>query len=153
MCRTPQLIEEVDQLIRDTTEEILCLPKARSNDAVSEIYDMITRFAREVEGHVEGIKEDADLFQVFRTEKLHFMKAIRCTAPGFRPWIESKSKPKASAKPDPLEPPKTLPPPDFLASEEVDLSPKPLSDDEEPPESGLGAKAIFIEEIQDRIER
>ena len=129
------------------------MPKARSNDAVSEIYDMITRFAREVEGHVEGIKEDADLFQVFRTEKLHFMKAIRCTAPGFRPWIESKSKPKASAKPDPLEPPKTLPPPDFLASEEVDLSPKPLSDDEEPPESGLGAKAIFIEEIQDRIER
>lgn len=153
MKRTPQLIEEVDQLIRDTTEELLKLPKAPSNDAISEIHDMITRFAREVEGHVEGNEENADLFRGFRTRKLHFMKAIRCTAPGFHPWMKPKPRLHDSAQPDPREPPKTLPTPDFLASEEVDFSSESLSNEEEPPESGLGAKAIFMEDIQSRIER
>ncbi|THH11229.1 hypothetical protein EW146_g8124 [Bondarzewia mesenterica] len=133
--RIPKLSREIDDLISSTNKDLHELPKAPSTNCVSEIHDLIKRFAREVEVHIEGSPDLADgLLQQLNPKKKHFLKAILQTSPDFRPWE------KASAKKD-----ETRPFPGFLESEGVNVDLKPEQDSQTP------RMPIFLDDVQERM--
>ena len=92
--------------------------------------DLITDFVRSVEDLVGGSPDENGLIQTLREPRVHFRKAIRQTAPDFRPLERPND---VRATPD-------LPPPTFLSSEEAE-------EDNEPSDP---SKAIFVGDVMKR---
>jgi hypothetical protein len=97
---------------------------------MTEIMKLIGAFVRSVEGLVGGVPDDNGLIQALREPRAEFKKAIRRTAPDFRP-LERPKDVKTAAAPPPLE---------FLSNEETER-------DCEPSDPHL---AIFVEDVMKR---
>jgi hypothetical protein len=97
---------------------------------------LIGSFARSIEHLVEGTPDDDGLIQALREPRKGFKKAIRQTAPDFRPLARPKKTEKLMNKqPQPARPPAPI----FLRNEEEDWQDQTSSGD-----------AIYIEDVMKR---
>jgi hypothetical protein len=82
-------------MVRKTEDSIKSLPKAPSEDPLSEIMNLLGLFVRNLEHHLEGTPEEGGLLQRIRSSQEQFRGEIKATAPDFRPYekryAESKS--------------------------------------------------------------
>jgi hypothetical protein len=99
---------------------------------MAEILKLISTFVRSVEGLVGGVPDDDGLIQALREPQAEFKKAIRRTAPDFRPLERPKGVKTITA----------LPPLEFLSNEETEW-------DCEPSDPRL---AIFVEDVMKRAD-
>ena len=148
MCvwrRLPELQDELQSLLHKTEEALRQLPKPPSNDAFAEILHLVSDFGRDMARHLEGTPEGHGLLQTLRPVQERFKKAIRETAPDFRPiinpgsaevdiWCDSSS---TSSKDH-----SRVSQPDFLRAEEPDAW--SVNDDE---------RAIYVDEVMRRAQQ
>jgi hypothetical protein len=124
--RLPELEEELNKLLERTTRELSRLPNPPSSEAVGEMMRLINTFVRSVEHLVDGVPDEDGLIQALRGPQTEFKKAIRNTAPDFRPTSSEIS---------------TIPsPPRFLVDEDTEWEDQPIDD------SG----AIYVDEVMRR---
>ncbi len=77
--------EELEKLLDRTTHDLSRLPSPASSEPVGEILQLIDSFARSIDYLVDGTSDDDGLIQSLREPRKSFKKAIRQTAPDFRP--------------------------------------------------------------------
>jgi len=97
----------------------------QSSEPVGELLRLIGMFCRSIEHVVEGTPDDDGLIQALREPQMVFKKAIRHTAPDFRPH----TRPTLFGKPT------VLPKLDFLPDEEIEGRPSDPS------------RIIYIEDV------
>ncbi|KAF8504672.1 P-loop containing nucleoside triphosphate hydrolase protein [Russula emetica] len=132
--RLPELEEELEKLLERTTHDLSRLPNPPSSEPVGEMLRLIGSFARSIEYLVEGTPDDDGLIQALREPRKSFKKAIRQTAPDFRPLARPKKTERSMLK----QP--TIPlAPNFLKDEEEDWQDQTSSSD-----------AIYIEDVMKR---
>jgi len=129
------LEEELEKLLDRTTHDLSRLPSPPSSEPVGEILRLIGSFARSIEYLVEGTPDDNGLIQSLREPRRSFKKAIRQTAPDFRPLARPKKSERSLKWPAIPE----APPPIFLKDEEEEWQDQTSSSD-----------AIFIEDVMKR---
>ena len=132
----PEIQDELERSIIATRKLLGQLPRAPSSDPRSEISTLFHAFTSDLLQHVEGVPDDSlfgagiGLIQTIRPAQERFRRAIRATAPDFRPFERDTGGKKH------------LPRPDFLKSEEGDEG--EASDDE-----GEGGSVTEMEELVD----
>jgi hypothetical protein len=134
--RLPELEEELEKLLERTTHDLSRLPSPPSSEPVGEMLRLIGSFARSVEYLVEGTPDDDGLIQALREPRKSFKKAIRLTAPDFRPLARPKR--TENVRFVNKQPSITLAP-IFLKDEEEDWQDQTSSSD-----------AIYIEDVMRR---
>ena len=80
-------------MVRKTEESIKGLPKAPSEDPLSEIMNLLGLFVRDLERHLEGTPEEGGLLQRIRPSQEQFRREIKATAPDFRPMKSDTQSP------------------------------------------------------------
>ncbi|KAH9917091.1 P-loop containing nucleoside triphosphate hydrolase protein [Amylocystis lapponica] len=135
--RLPELQDELQALLQKTEENLRKLPKPPSSDAFAEILHLLGDFSRDLARHLAGTPDDSGLLQAIRPVQEHFKKAIRDTAPDFRPYTKTK----ANTLLDEDTGLSTFEPPDFLVNEE----PAEVARD--------GLNTIYIDEVMDRARK
>ena len=125
--RLPELEEELSKLLERTTDELSRLPNPPSSEPVGEMMRLVNSFVRSIERLVDGVPDEDGLVQSLRGPQTEFKKAIRKTAPDFRPL----TRPTSSDIP-------TIPsPPKFLVDEDTEWQDQP--DD--------NSRAIYVGEV------
>ncbi|KAJ3504231.1 hypothetical protein NLJ89_g8043 [Agrocybe chaxingu] len=98
--RLPKIQEELEKSIIATREKLLQLPREPSSDPRSEISTLLHTFTSDLAHHVDGVPDEVEaspdsigsgLIQAIRPAQEHFRKAIRATAPNFRPFEKKDS--------------------------------------------------------------
>jgi len=84
--RLPELEEELQNLLKETEAQISKLPPAPSDDAQGEVLLLISNFARELAGYVEGTPEENGIHQAIRPLNKDFLAEIWDTAQKFYPF-------------------------------------------------------------------
>ncbi|TFY58344.1 hypothetical protein EVG20_g8189 [Dentipellis fragilis] len=84
--RLPDLKNEVNNLLESTRLELNILPQRASGDAVGQVVKLIQSFTTEVQRQLSGLGDNGAILQKILSEKKRFRRAIRDTAPDFRPW-------------------------------------------------------------------
>jgi len=84
--RLPQIHEELQAELIRTENSLRSLPRAPSDDALLEILNVLHIFVRDLERHLEGTPNEDGLIQSIRPAQRRFKRAIRSTAPDFRPY-------------------------------------------------------------------
>jgi len=108
--RLPELEEELDKRLQRTIHDLSRLPNPPSAEPVGEMMRLISSFVRAIERVVDGAPDDNGLMQALRRPHVEFKRAIRHTAPDFRP-LDHPTKREQS----------TIPfTPQFLVDEETD---------------------------------
>jgi hypothetical protein len=83
-------------MVRKTEKSIKGLPKAPSEDPLSEIMSLLGIFVRDLERHLEGTPEEGGLLQRIRPSQERFRREIKATAPDFRPYEKRYAKSKSA---------------------------------------------------------
>ena len=125
----PEIHEELQHHLRKTEKQIEDLPKPPSNDPFSEVLHLIGEFTRSLARHLEGTPAPDGLIQTIRPMQIQFQRAIRATAPDFRPYARSEAATR------------NLPEASFLENEE--------RFEARPEDNG---KEIFIDEVFERAQ-
>lgn len=123
--RLPELQEELQSLVKSTRKSLNSLPDPPSKDPVSEVIHLVTTFTRELARRIEGTPDPKGIMQSIHPLQQHFRRAIRKSAPNFRPY------PQVDAESTEFRPPAFLE--NEEASENLDTS-----------------TIIFIDEVMDR---
>ncbi|KAI8978167.1 P-loop containing nucleoside triphosphate hydrolase protein [Trametes punicea] len=84
--RLPSILEELQDLLGTTDEELNKLPKPPSNDALSEVLHLLSTFGKGLAQLLEGTPDVDGLLQSIRPACDDFRQAIRGTEPDFRPY-------------------------------------------------------------------
>ncbi|KDR69881.1 hypothetical protein GALMADRAFT_128490 [Galerina marginata CBS 339.88] len=84
--RLPQIYEELEGNIANTRKLIATLPRPPSDNPQSEIATLLHGFVNDLAKHVEGVPDSDGLLQAIRPAQEVFRRAIRVTAPNFRPF-------------------------------------------------------------------
>jgi hypothetical protein len=84
---------------------------------LGEILRLVADFTSDISGHVEGTPSPDGLMQSIRPAQLRFRRAIRDTAPEFRPYERRVAHNRS------------LPAPEFLTNEQEDNDPDSLDED------------------------
>ncbi|KAF8161524.1 P-loop containing nucleoside triphosphate hydrolase protein [Crassisporium funariophilum] len=144
--RLPQIQDELEKSIIHTRSLLQLLPKAPASDPRNEISSLLHVFTSDLSRHVEGVPDEDGLLQAIRPAQERFRRAIRGTAPNFRPF-ESKDKKK-----------KHLRRASFLIDEEEEDGNDEFSESED--ELGAAttrkrgvADKIYIDEVMERAHR
>lgn len=119
--RLPELADELQNLLKETERRLRSLPKPPPANPVAEVIDMVSGFSRSLSTYVEGTPDEDGIHQTVRTHHEKFSKAIRDTAPDFRPYEAGETKPFA--------------PPCFLPAEKTEL--------------GVDERAIYVNQVMD----
>ncbi|KAI0077225.1 hypothetical protein K474DRAFT_1596469 [Panus rudis PR-1116 ss-1] len=88
--RLPELQEELQNSLQKTDNQLRNLPKPPSSDPLAEILHLLADFSRDLSAHLEGTPNEDGLLQSIRPAHEAFKKAIRATAPDFRPYEGTK---------------------------------------------------------------
>ena len=104
--RLPEIQDELEKSIIRTRDLLDGLPKPPSDDPRGEISSLLHTFTSDLAQEVRGVPDEDGLLQAIRSAQEKFRRAIRMTAPDFRPF-EQKFKGK-----------RHLGPAKFLRSEE-----------------------------------
>ena len=86
----PELADELQNLLKETEDQINKLPVAPSDDAQGEVIMLVSSFAREVASYVEGTPNENGIHQAMRPLKVVFLTEIRGTAPKFSPFVRGE---------------------------------------------------------------
>lgn len=97
--RLPQLQEELEKLLETTEFSIDKLPSPPSSEPVTEILQLVGKFTQAVERQTQGIASENGLLQILRPSQVAFQRAIRITAPDFRPFKKVEPNSPAPAVP------------------------------------------------------
>ncbi|TFK21930.1 hypothetical protein FA15DRAFT_644882 [Coprinopsis marcescibilis] len=137
--RLPKLHEELHASISKVRDQINALPRAPSSNPFSEIINLLNTFAIDLRRRVvEGIPDSDGLLQCIRPEQMKFRRAIRETAPEFRPYEKQYAGQRAFVQPT------------FLGQEEeVDLGDQ-LSPPEDPIEEHSPESIIYVDQVLTR---
>lgn len=84
--RLPKLEDELLVQLKKTRKELNDLPSPPSRDPKGEIYRLVTSFTQDLSRCIEGSPEADGILQSIRPLQEKFRKAIRATAPNFRPY-------------------------------------------------------------------
>ncbi|KAK0499138.1 P-loop containing nucleoside triphosphate hydrolase protein [Armillaria luteobubalina] len=125
--RLPSIQIELERAIEGALQQLAKLPKEPSKNPLHEISALLSEFAMDVSRHVEGVPDEEGIIQMIRPAQEKFKRAIRGTAPQFRPFERN------------LAGTRTLPDPTFLGNE----------DDGEAVEVGED-QCIYVDEVQTR---
>ncbi len=128
--RLPELQGELDRLLGQVNDDISGLPDPPSSEPVVEIMKRIGTFIRSIEHIVAGAPDEHGLLQALNKPRDQFKRAIRQTAPDFRPFEQPRDVNSAPV----------LPEPSFLSNEEAELDWQPID----------GGEIIFVDEVMDR---
>ncbi|OCH91060.1 hypothetical protein OBBRIDRAFT_551710 [Obba rivulosa] len=82
--RLPELTQDVQRLLEQTREELGHLPTPPAVDPVVQLHLLLSNFSRDLSKQMEGTPYEG-LIQSFKPAQDNFRKAIRATAPDFRP--------------------------------------------------------------------
>lgn len=132
--RLPEIHTELEKTIADTRKRLNKLPKSPSSDPVNDICTLIYNFTADLARHIEGVPNREGLIQAIRPPSQIFRKAIRATAPKFRPFEE-----KFKAK-------RRLSSPSFLSNEEV-------QEGDDASESNDDSDVIYIDAVMERADQ
>ena len=100
-------MDELQSLLKQTELGLRNLPKPPPENPVAEVIEMISSFSRSLSTYVEGTPDEQGIHQTIRPLHMKFSKAIRDTAPDFRPYEAGGARP--------------FEPPCFLTAEETEL--------------------------------
>ncbi|KAJ7831451.1 P-loop containing nucleoside triphosphate hydrolase protein [Mycena olivaceomarginata] len=84
--RLPQIQIELENTVEKTRATLAQLPKPPSSDSIGEIASLLHGFGGELHKILEGVPRAEGLLQVIRPAQEQFRRAIRETAPDFRPY-------------------------------------------------------------------
>lgn len=84
--RLPSIQSEIQTRLQKTNDELRKLPEEPSDDPAGALVAILVDFGREVTRNVDGVPGAGGLVQQLRAQYLKFRKAIRETAPNFRPF-------------------------------------------------------------------
>ncbi|KAK7043329.1 P-loop containing nucleoside triphosphate hydrolase protein [Favolaschia claudopus] len=129
--RLPQIQIELENTVQKTRTSLAHLPKPPSSDPVGEVAGRLYTFVDALSRILEGVPGADGLLQTIRPAQEAFKRAIRSTAPDFRPFEQHDGSICDAGFSDP----------DFLVNEDGDFS--QAATDEE-------AQAIFIDQVLDR---
>lgn len=76
------------------------MPEAPSDDPAGALIAILVDFGREVTRNVDGVPGAGGLIQQLRVQYLKFRKAVRQTAPNFRPFKRKGSDTEENNLPD-----------------------------------------------------
>jgi hypothetical protein len=85
-ARLPQIQIELENTVEKTRATLAQLPKPPSSDPIGEIASLLHGFVGELHKILEGVPRAEGLLQVIRPAQEQFRRAIRETAPDFRPY-------------------------------------------------------------------
>ncbi|KAI0782967.1 P-loop containing nucleoside triphosphate hydrolase protein [Abortiporus biennis] len=144
--RLPELQDELQKLLQKTEDSLRQIPKPPSSDALGEILHLLSNFSRDLSTHLEGTPDEKGLLQTIRPAQEAFKRAIRETAPDFRPYerpsrtsLEDSSDESDSGDGSNSDS-RAVQPPSFLSSEEA------------PVISRNDNNAIFVDEVMKRAQ-
>ena len=83
--RLPKIQDELEKSIHKAQTSLSLLPKAPSSDPRNEILSLLHEFMTDISRHVEGVPDEDGLLQAIRPAQDRFRRAVRGTAPKFRP--------------------------------------------------------------------
>ncbi|OBZ65814.1 Interferon-induced GTP-binding protein Mx [Grifola frondosa] len=126
--RLPEIQTELQNQLQTTEDHLRRLPMPPSTDALGEVLQLLGTFSRIVARFIEGTPEEDGLLQSIRPDHEVFKKAIRATAPHFKPSERDKTTDQFEA-------------PGFISNEEAHLIPE---DNEQ---------AIYIDDVMDRARK
>lgn len=86
--------------MQKTIDELRGLPEEPSDDPAGALIAILVDFGREVTRNVDGVPGAGGLVQQLRAQYLKFRKAIRQTAPNFRPFKRKLSDMEEDSLPD-----------------------------------------------------
>ncbi|OBZ65815.1 Interferon-induced GTP-binding protein Mx [Grifola frondosa] len=124
--RLPEIQDELQNLLQTTEDNIRRLPMPPSSDAFGEVLHMLATFSRNLAKYLEGTPQVDGLLQSIRPAQERFQKAIRATAPDFRPYERNSSDSNSFTIPS------------FLSNEEKSFAPQNDHD------------AIYIDDVMKR---
>ena len=84
--RLPKIQDELEKSIHKAQSSLSLLPKAPSSDPRNEILSLLHEFMNAISRHVEGVPDEDGLLQAIRPAQERFRRAVRGTAPRFRPF-------------------------------------------------------------------
>ncbi|KAK0184517.1 P-loop containing nucleoside triphosphate hydrolase protein [Armillaria mellea] len=123
----PNIQMELERAIEGALQQLAKLPKEPPKNPLHEISALLSEFAMDVSRHVEGIPDEEGILQMIRPAQENFKRAIRGTAPQFRPFERNFAGTR------------TLPPPTFLGNED-DGEAVVIGEDQ----------CIYVDEVQTR---
>ena len=92
--RLPKILNDVATLHVSCSKQLQALPPPITSDPGAFVLNLITRFCTEIEAHVRGSPEFAQLVQANREAYEKFKVQIRRTAPPFVPYASPEDVPK-----------------------------------------------------------
>ncbi|KAF8600340.1 P-loop containing nucleoside triphosphate hydrolase protein [Ceratobasidium sp. AG-I] len=98
--RLPSIQSEIQTRLQKTNVELQKLPEEPSDDPAGALVAILVEFGRDVTRNVDGVPGAGGLVQQLRAQYLKFRKAIRHTAPNFRPFKRKFSDVEADSLPD-----------------------------------------------------
>ncbi|KAJ6564724.1 P-loop containing nucleoside triphosphate hydrolase protein [Mycena capillaripes] len=99
--RLPQIQIELENTVQKTRASLAQLPKSPSSEPVGEIAALLHDFVDELHKILEGVPRADGLLQIIRPAQEQFRRAIRSTAPDFRPFEAPEEGSGVGAFPDP----------------------------------------------------
>lgn len=136
--RLPEIQEELQNMLDATEKQLQGLPKPPSGEPFGEINGMMHKFATDLQSRMFGVanKDGREgLLQQIHPVHEEFRKAIRNTAPDFRPYEHRERRGKTFEKPD------------FLAHEEDDGDGDVLSGSESTDSGDSESRIIYIDQV------
>ncbi|KAH7099991.1 P-loop containing nucleoside triphosphate hydrolase protein [Auriculariales sp. MPI-PUGE-AT-0066] len=88
--RLPKLQEEVNTMLDATEDALRQLPPKPSEDSISELLKIVNEFAKTIAQDIQGTPSLDGLIQNIRDDYRVFRRAIRSTAPDFRPFPRNR---------------------------------------------------------------
>jgi hypothetical protein len=84
--RLPEIQDELEKSIIRARDLLNGLPKPPSDDPRGEISSLLHIFTSDLAKEIRGVPDEDGLLQVIRSAQEKFRRAIRMTAPDFRPF-------------------------------------------------------------------
>lgn len=84
--RLPGLADELQNLLKQTQDHLQKLPKPPPENPITEIIELVSGFSRSLSTYVDGTPDERGIHQTIRPLLNRFSKAIKGTAPDFRPY-------------------------------------------------------------------
>lgn len=129
----PNIHKKIQEMLITTEEQLSELPNEPSKDPVSEVYNLISRLSAKLSRFLEGTPGADGLLQEIRPHQVEFKKAIRATAPDFRPY-ERRSLLEEDDPPEVIVP-------EFLSNEEEQY----LAEDDD--------EAIYVDDVLEQAQQ
>src|ERR1700761_4207985 len=84
--RLPEIQEELQLKLANMHKCLLRLPQGPSNNPFGDVMNTLNLFTADLHRHFQGVADEEGVMQAIHPAEEEFRKAIRVTAPEFRPY-------------------------------------------------------------------